>query len=168
MSKPIKGIRIGDRVEITTRPWLGQIGFVEHINGGYNYIRLKGIDPNKPNPEVLELYPNEFRVVERYEIDGFPVDQNVILLSPALLDWGRGKMRHGGVVIGACEDKVVIKTHAGRGRSRTFHLDRTHLALCAAPYVKPEPAKVCPHCGGELPRREPAGKKMRTKTARNS
>lgn len=161
----IRGIRVGDRVEITTKPWIGQVGFVDHINGGYNYIRFEGSDPNRRDVQQLELYPNEFKVVERYEaIDGFPIGQNVILLSPAHLDWGRGKIRHGGVVIGACQGKVMVKMHGGRGHSRTFHIDPKELALCAAPYIKPDPPKFCPHCGGELPRRpvrQPSPKKRK-------
>lgn len=59
--------KVGDKVTI---PWWGipfngdkianLTGTIERINGAYVYVKVD----NNPKYDVLELYPNEFKVVE--------------------------------------------------------------------------------------------------------
>ena len=62
-------MRKGDRVRVTTAPWIGELGMIEHVNGGYVNVRMDKsthkddvheflwgeIEPSKvPPPNVLE------------------------------------------------------------------------------------------------------------------
>lgn len=48
---------VGDRVRVTTAPWAGTLGTIEHIDGAYHLVRF---DTSKHPHDVHELYPNEF------------------------------------------------------------------------------------------------------------
>jgi len=49
--------KVGDHVEVTVKPYLGQLGKIVHINGGYINVRMK-----KTN-HVAEYYANELKGV---------------------------------------------------------------------------------------------------------
>ena len=52
-----------DIVRVKTPPWTGQAGIVESVDGAYHTIRL---DTSAHHEDVIELYPNEFEVIEEY------------------------------------------------------------------------------------------------------
>jgi len=33
-------MRKGDRIRVTTAPWVGELGVIEHVNGGYVNVRM--------------------------------------------------------------------------------------------------------------------------------
>lgn len=148
MKQPIKGVQIGDRVEIRN-PVPYKFGYVERIDGAYHYVR------STRNPEALfELYVGEFTVVKRYTSRTFAIGQNVKLLAPEKLAWGKTRRRLGGVVIGITRGRLVIQTHAGRGQSHTFLIAPGDLEKTDAPLLTPPAPRLCQHCGADL--RKPA------------
>lgn len=148
MKQAIKGIHIGDRVQILT-PVNFKFGYINHIDGGYNYVRT-----GAKGEVTIELYPNEFKVVQRYKSRLFKVGDNVRLLAPEKLPWGKTRQRLGGVVIGITRGRIVVKTHAGRGRSHTFLIAAGDLEKTDAPLLTPPAPRLCQHCGADL--RKPA------------
>ena len=57
----IGAISVGDRVRITTPPWVGDLGTIEHIDGAYHDVRR---DASEHPDDVLELYPCEFEAAD--------------------------------------------------------------------------------------------------------
>lgn len=152
MSKaPIKGIQPGDRVELL-HPKPFQFGYVESIDGAYHYVRSE-----TDSALLVELYPNEFKVVERYFCSSLTIGQNVRLTAPEKLAWGKTKPRIGGVVLGFNRQFALVKTHAGRGRSQIFLIASGDLEKCDQPLLTPPAPRLCPHCGGDL-RKQPSTK----------
>ncbi len=49
-------MRKGDRVRITTAPWVGELGVIERVNGGYHIVRM---DKSEHKDDVHEFYANE-------------------------------------------------------------------------------------------------------------
>jgi hypothetical protein len=49
-------MRKGDRVRVTTAPWAGELGVIEHVNGGYHIVRM---DKSVHKDDVHEFYANE-------------------------------------------------------------------------------------------------------------
>ena len=49
-------IEVGRRVRVTTKPWEGEYGTIEHVDGAYNTVRL---DRSEHPDDVQELYPCE-------------------------------------------------------------------------------------------------------------
>jgi hypothetical protein len=148
-----QGIQIGDRVEVL-HPAPFKFGYLERIDGAYHYVR------SETNSSLLnELYVGEFKVVKRYSCRSLQVGQNVKLLSPDKLDWGKARPRIGGVVLGFNRKRAVVQTHAGRGRSQIFLIAPRDLEKCDQPLVTPPAPRLCPHCGGDL-RKKPSDKQQ--------
>ncbi len=53
---------VGDRVVVTTAPWVGALGTIENISGAYHTVRF---DSSEHPDDVKELYPNEFKLVRK-------------------------------------------------------------------------------------------------------
>lgn len=151
MKQPsIRGRQIGDKVQLRRPIKRGKrslaIGFIESIDGAYHYIRLQGVTEGN----VVELYDNEFTVVRRYTSRVLSIGQNVKLLSPDKLKWGRSRPRLGGRVLGFCGPYAVVQTIAGAGKSLTFLIRPGDLEKCDKPLVTPPAPRHCQHCGGDL------------------
>ena len=53
---------VGDRVRLITKPWIGEQGIVEEIDGAYHIVRRDGcFHPDN----VIEVYPCEFENLSR-------------------------------------------------------------------------------------------------------
>jgi hypothetical protein len=90
----------------------GGTGTLEHINGGYNYVR-KG---DAASGIVLELYPNEFRVEAVFRHPDFVPGTVVRFVDPGTVEWGKLKRTTHGVVRGVAEAHIVVQpmeSHSG-------------------------------------------------------
>lgn len=146
-----KSFQVGDRVKILNPPPKShRFGYIERIDGAYHYVRCER------NPDALfELYPGEMELVRRYTCRSLTVGQNVRLIAPEKLDWGKTRPRLGGVVMGFNRGKAVVYTIAGRGRSQIFLIAPSDLEKSDAPVKTPPAPRLCPHCGNDV-RKKPA------------
>jgi len=101
-------VEIGCRVRVQNGSQKGT-GTLERVDGGYNYIRY-GDNPDN----ILELYPNEFRVVAVYRHPDFIPGTIVRFADAEKIAWGKVKRTTHGVVLGVASTKIVVQPMGSR------------------------------------------------------
>lgn len=108
-------LEVGAKVAILQYKHLkcAKTGFVQSINGGYNYVRPEGLPVSSLDPTagVFELYPNEIRVLAVYRHDAFKPG---IVVRIKNLDWGKVKPKSHGIVCGVEETRIILQPIGAR------------------------------------------------------
>ena len=108
-------LEVGAKVAILGYKHLrcAKTGFVQSIDGAYNYVRPEGpaVSPTDPTAGAFELYPNEIEVLAVYRHDAFTPGTIVRITG---LDWGKAKPKSHGIVCGVEESRVIVQPIGAR------------------------------------------------------
>jgi hypothetical protein len=108
-------LEVGARVAILQYKHLkcARAGFVQSINGGYNYVRPEGLPVTATDPAAgaFELYPNEIRVLAVYRHPDFKPGTIVRIKN---LEWGQVKPKSHGIVCGVEKTRIIVQPMGAR------------------------------------------------------